>query len=284
MKIGHFQIDALNGGFTQMDGGAIFGVVPKPLWEKRYPVNSNNQVPLVTHPILIRTGEKNILIDAGIGNGKLTDKQLRNYGVKEESSIVDSLKMYNLTPDDIDLVLMTHLHFDHATGLTDRNGNAIFQNALHFIQQDEYHEFLAPNIRSRATYWTQNQGTYENRLVLFENEVEPYPGITMTHTGGHSYGHSIIEIKSEDESAVHMADILSTTAHVNPLWVTAYDDYPMQSIREKERRTSYYAMNDYWFLFYHDVHYLAVKFSQDLKSITSTIERPVFDNDSSKEK
>ena len=87
MQLGKFQIDPLNGGFTQMDGGAIFGVVPKPLWERQYPVNDNNQVPLTTHPILIRTEDQNILIDTGIGTGKLTDKQLRNYGVRYEDFV-----------------------------------------------------------------------------------------------------------------------------------------------------------------------------------------------------
>lgn len=87
MQLGKLQIDPLNGGFTQMDGGAIFGVVPKPLWEREYPVNDKNQVPLTTSPILIRTEDKNILIDTGIGKGKLTEKQLRNYGVRYESDI-----------------------------------------------------------------------------------------------------------------------------------------------------------------------------------------------------
>lgn len=278
MQIGQFKIDALDGGITHMDGGAIFGVVPKPLWEKRYPVNDRNQVPLVTHPILIRTPDKNIVIDAGIGNGKLTAKQIRNYGADHESNIVDSLKTFDLTVSDIDLVLMTHLHFDHATGLTNEQGEAIFPNAYHYVQQDEYHEFIAPNIRSQATYWKINRGTFENKMILFENSIEPYPGIVMKHTGGHSYGHAVIELQSDNEKAVHMADILSTAAHANPLWVTAYDDYPMQSIREKERLTNYYVANDFWFLFYHDSRYLAAKFAADLKSTTSVVERPNFYN------
>ncbi|CAD7359454.1 MBL fold metallo-hydrolase [Mammaliicoccus fleurettii] len=273
MDIGKFKVDALDGGFTQMDGGAIFGVVPKPLWEKQYAVNDKNQVPLVTHPILIRTGDCNILIDAGIGNHKLTEKQLRNYGVINESRIKEGLARFSLTPEEIDLVLMTHMHFDHATGLTDAEGNAQFPNARHYIQQDEWHEFIAPNIRSRATYWPSNRGTYEDRMILFEDTIEPYPGIKMKHTGGHSYGHVLIEIESDNEKAVHMADIFSTAAHRNPLWVTAYDDYPMQSIREKERLTRYYAANEYWFLFYHDVEYFAVQLSDDLKNIKAQILR-----------
>lgn len=273
MQLGKLQIDPLNGGFTQMDGGAIFGVVPKPLWEREYPVNDKNQVPLTTSPILIRTEDKNILIDTGIGKGKLTEKQLRNYGVRYESDIDASLAQFSLTCEDIDIVLMTHMHFDHATGLTDANGQAQFPNAWHYVQQDEWYELIAPNIRSQATYWPINRGTYEANLILFEDTIEPYPGIKMKHTGGHSFGHAVIEIESEGEKAVHMADILSTTAHRNPLWVSAYDDYPMQSIREKERLTRYYVAHQYWFLFYHDVQHFAAKLSKDLKSVEASILR-----------
>lgn len=94
---------------------------------------------------------------------------------------------------------MTHLHFDHAAGLTDENGHALFKNATHYIQQDEWHEFLAPNIRSQATYWKENQGDYDERVILFKDEIEPVPGIKMIHTGGHSFGHCIITIESEGQ-------------------------------------------------------------------------------------
>lgn len=275
MKIGSFEITALNGGDTQMDGGAIFGVVPKPLWSKKYPANDKNQVPLVTHPLLIQTGDQNIIIDAGIGNGKLTEKQHRNYGVQNESQLEKDLANRELTVNDIDMVLMTHMHFDHATGLTDSEGNATFPNAWHYVQQDEWHEFISPNMRSQATYWSQNRGNYESKLILFEKEMEPYPGIKIKHTGGHSFGHCIIEIQSENDRAVHMADILSTSAHINPLWVTAYDDYPMQSIYEKERLTRLYAAQGYWILFYHDASHLAIKLTEDGKEIQEVIKRKI---------
>lgn len=273
MKLGAFNINYLNGGMTQMDGGAIFGVVPKPLWTKRYAVNEKNQVPNLTYPILIQTGDKNILIDAGIGNHKLTDKQLKNYGVTYESQIHDELEKLNLNVEDIDMVLMSHMHFDHATGLTDVDGNSIFSKATHFVQQDEWHEFISPNIRSKATYWEINRGTYENKLILFDKEVEVYPGIHMKHVGGHSYGQSIITIESEGERAVHMSDIMPTNAHINPLWVMAYDDYPMQSIREKERLIPYYIYQDYWFLYYHDNVFFAAQYELDGKTIKQSIKR-----------
>ncbi|UXR79115.1 MBL fold metallo-hydrolase [Staphylococcus sp. IVB6227] len=276
MKIGKFEIDVLNGGDVQMDGGAIFGVVPKPLWSKKYPFNDNNQVPLAAHPILIRTEDCRIVIDAGIGKGCLTEKQMRNYGVGQEAAIEKSLAQFDLTVDDIDMVLMTHMHFDHATGLVDDEGRSTFPNARHYIQQDEWHEFVSPNIRSQATYWSSNRGDYEARTILFEKSCTPYPGITMLHTGGHSYGHSVIEIESDGEKAVHMSDIFPTVAHVNPLWVSAYDDFPMQSIRAKECLTKKYILDDYWFLFYHDMKYFAAKFDVDGKTMTETVERPKF--------
>ncbi|WP_399658660.1 ABC transporter transmembrane domain-containing protein [Staphylococcus aureus] len=258
---------------TKMDGGAMFGVVPKPLWSKQYNANERNQINLPTHPILIQTAQYNLIIDAGIGNGKLSEKQLRNFGVDEESHIIADLANYNLTPKDIDYVLMTHMHFDHAAGLTDQAGHAIFENAIHVVQQDEWHEFIAPNIRSKSTYWDKNKGDYSNKLILFEKHFEPVPGIKMQHSGGHSFGHTIITIESQGDKAVHMGDIFPTTAHKNPLWVTAYDDYPMQSIREKERMIPYFIQQQYWFLFYHDENYFAVKYSDDGENIDAYILR-----------
>ena len=158
---------------------------------------------ILTHPILIQTSDKNILIDTGIGNGKLSDKQQRNSGVEYESLIDEDLKQLGLTTSDIDMVLMTHLHFDHASGLTDKDGHAILTELYISYSKTSGMNFFSPNIRSQATYWSYNQGDYKERLILFENEIEPYPGIKMKHTGGHSFGHSIITIESDNEYAAY---------------------------------------------------------------------------------
>lgn len=118
LHIGKIRLTWLNGGVTHLDGGAMFGVVPKPLWTKKYAVNDKNQIECRTDPILVEVNGKRFLIESGIGNGKLTDKQKRNYGVTEESKIDESLAELGLKRTDIDAVLMTHLHFDHASGLT----------------------------------------------------------------------------------------------------------------------------------------------------------------------
>jgi glyoxylase-like metal-dependent hydrolase (beta-lactamase superfamily II) len=262
-KIGDITLTWLDGGVTHMDGGAMFGVVPKPLWEKRYPVNEKNQIELRTEPILIKgLGGKNILIESGIGAGKLTDKQRRNYGVSEESSINKSLEKEGLTASDIDLVLMTHMHFDHACGLSkwqDDKLVPVFENAIIYTSETEWAELKNPNIRSQNTYWRENWEPIAHQVKTFKEEFEPLKGIKMIHTGGHSDGHSIIELCVGREKIYHLGDIMPTHAHHNPLWVLAYDDYPMTSIFAKQK----WIKPDTWYFFYHDCINRAVKWDKE---------------------
>jgi glyoxylase-like metal-dependent hydrolase (beta-lactamase superfamily II) len=140
---------------NNLDGGAMFGVVPKPLWQKKYPCNEKNQVELLADPILVQVSGKNMIIDSGLGNGKFTEKQLRNFGVSEESYLMDSLQHLSLTVNDIDYVLMTHLHYDHANGLTKLEGEqfvSVFPKAKIVVNQIEWDEMRQPNIRSKNTY------------------------------------------------------------------------------------------------------------------------------------
>ncbi|WNB93098.1 MBL fold metallo-hydrolase [Bacillus sp. NEB1478] len=259
-NIGNVTLTWLDGGVTHMDGGAMFGVVPKPLWEKKYPVNEKNQIELRTEPILLQgLGGKNILIESGIGSGKLSDKQLRNYGVTEESAIVKSLEKEGLTTEDIDIVIMTHMHFDHACGLTKwKDGKlvSVFENAVIYTSEIEWDELKDPNIRSKNTYWRENWEPIEHQVKTFKKEIIPVEGIKMIHTGGHSNGHSVVEITIDGEEKIyHLGDLMPTHAHHNSLWVLAYDDYPMTSIFEKEK----WIKPNTWYFFYHDAIYRAVK-------------------------
>jgi glyoxylase-like metal-dependent hydrolase (beta-lactamase superfamily II) len=266
LKVGDLTIHWLNGGVTHMDGGAMFGVVPKPLWSKKYDVNDLNQIELRTDPLFFQWAGKNVLIESGIGKGKLNDKQKRNYGVHEESDIEASLEALGLTPNDIDVVLMTHMHFDHACGLTKYEGDelvSVFPNATIHTSQVEWDEMRNPNIRSQNTYWKENWESIQSQVETFQGEKEVLPGITMVHTGGHSDGHSIILLENDGEKFIHMADIMPTHAHKNPLWVLAYDDYPMTSINAKEKWINQAIEGEYWFLFYHDAVYRGIKWNRD---------------------
>ncbi|WP_042146463.1 MBL fold metallo-hydrolase [Paucisalibacillus sp. EB02] len=265
LQVGRATLTWLNGGVNYLDGGAMFGVVPKALWGRKYPSNEKNQIELRTDPILLQIDGKNILIDSGIGNGKLTDKQLRNFGVLEESTIEASLADLDLTIDEIDIVLMTHLHFDHACGLTTKSGDgfqSVFKNAVIYTSEVEWNEMRNPNIRSVNTYWEMNWKPVVEQVKPFQEEIEVVPGLKMIHTGGHSDGHAIIIFEDNEECFVHMADIMPTNAHQNKLWAMAYDDYPVTSVHQKEKWMEYGYGKQAWYTFYHDAYFRAIKFNE----------------------
>ncbi|MDH4618128.1 MBL fold metallo-hydrolase [Brevibacillus sp. AY1] len=264
-KVGHLQLTWLLGGLTQLDGGAMFGVVPKALWSKRYPANELNQIPLRADPILIEAAGKRMLIESGMGNGRLTEKQKRNFGLIEESHVVASLASKGLTPDDIDIVIMTHMHYDHSNGLVtwkDETLVSTFPNAVIYVQEQEWAEMREPNIRSRNTYWEENWRPIEGQVQTYGESHELLPGISLHHTGGHSQGHAIVRMESEGQLILHLADIMPTHAHQNSLWVMAYDDYPMTSIFAKEKWIKEGIQQGAWFTFYHDNVYRAVKWNE----------------------
>ncbi|MCM3611518.1 MBL fold metallo-hydrolase [Planococcus sp. MERTA32b] len=265
----------LDGGTTNLDGGTMFGVVPKVVWSKRYPVDEKNNIELPTHPILIQFDGHNILVDSGLGDGKLTDRQKRNLGVSAESSLNRNLEELGLSATDIDTVLMTHLHGDHAAGLTEKQGEeyiSAFPNAKIHVSAVEWNEMRNPNIRSRNTYWKENWEPVQHQVETFEGELTLFGAITMTHTGGHSDGHAVIKLESGGETILHMGDIMPTHAHQNPLWVLAYDDYPMDSIYAKERLMKEALENGYYFSFYHDAYYRLLKWSKDGKEIVESLQ------------
>ncbi|WP_106496862.1 YtnP family quorum-quenching lactonase [Lentibacillus sp. Marseille-P4043] len=264
LQIGRAKLTWLNGGVNFLDGGAMFGVVPKALWGKKYPHNEKNQIELRTDPILLQIDGKNFIVDSGMGHGKLTDKQLRNFGVLEESSIEKSLSQLGLTTGDIDAMLMTHLHFDHACGLTKIAGESfvpVFENATIYVSSVEWNEMRNPNIRSVNTYWEMNWKPIQQQVEPFENEITIVEGLKMIHTGGHSDGHSILVFDDGEENFIHMADIMPTHAHQNKLWALAYDDYPVTSVHQKEKWMNIGYQKHAWYTFYHDAYYRAIKFN-----------------------
>lgn len=276
-QFGEFSFTWLKGGTTNMDGGAMFGVVPKALWSRRYPVNDNNQIELPCDPLLIQTGGHNILLESGLNFGKFDDKKKRNYGITDESRVEEQLGELGLSATDIDMIMMTHLHFDHASGLTtleeDGSYSSTFPNAKIYVSEVEWNEMKHPNVRSRNTYWKENWEPIESQVVTFADSLEVLSGIEMIHTGGHSDGHSIVKMVQNGETIIHFADLMPTHAHQSPLWVLAYDDYPMTSVFTKEKWVPELLENGYWASFYHDSFYRLVKWSKDGKEIVDSVKR-----------
>jgi glyoxylase-like metal-dependent hydrolase (beta-lactamase superfamily II) len=272
-RLGDFELIWLNGGRFELDGGAMFGVVPKVLWQKKYPVDAENYIPMRAWPILVRTPQALVLIETGIGN-KLTDKQKKIYRVREEWSLPAELKQLGLVRQDIDHVILTHYDFDHAGGVVmEENGGLgiTFPKAKHVIQKKEWNDVLNPNLRNINTYWPINNELMRTsgNLELVDGATEVVPGITVIHTGGHNSGHQIVRLTSKGETAFHLADLLPTHAHANPLWIMAYDNYPMESIPLKEKWMAAARKEQAWLTFYHDSTLLACRFD-DAGTVTAS--------------
>lgn len=276
LTINNTKVTWLNGGVTKMDGGAMFGPVPKPLWNKKYPCNQLNQIELVTEPMLVQKSGANYLIDGGIGVDRLSDKQLKNFGAAEGSPIEEDLNELGLAPEQIDRVLMTHLHFDHVAGLVKKSGDKLisaFPNADIIVERREWEAIINPSKRTQGTYWEENWKAIESQVVLFDDYFHAGEGVELFHTGGHSPGHCLVKISDEDKVAVHFSDILPTHAHMNPLWVSAFDDYPLDTIEAKEKWLPEAVDNNWIILFYHDAYYRALSFNGNPKEGQAIMKR-----------
>jgi len=266
-RIGEFELTWLNGGRFELDGGAMFGVVPKALWSKKYPANEDNTIPMVAWPILVRTPKNLVIIESGLGN-KLTDKQKKIYRVREDWSVLADLKLLGIDRHDIDHVILTHYDFDHAGGviMQEEDGKLAltFPNAKHILQKKEWDDVQSPNIRTINTYWPLNNELLRNNtvLALIEGDREIVPGISVHHTAGHNGGHQAVELSSEGATALHLGDLLPTHAHANPLWVMAYDNFPLDAIKQKKLWIGRGVAEQAWFTFYHDPFMQACRFDE----------------------
>jgi glyoxylase-like metal-dependent hydrolase (beta-lactamase superfamily II) len=268
LKLGSFEIFWLAGGVFELDGGCMFGVVPRALWQKKFPHDADDYIKLSNTPILVRTPDANIIIDTGLGN-KLTDKQKKVFRVTEEWDVEAGLAEVGLTRADIQHVILTHCDFDHSGGIVMDNGDSdpelTWPKAVHHVQRLEWQDVLTPHRRAVNTYWPVNLDLLRDSalLNLVDGEAEPVPGVKMTLSGGHTRGHQIVRLVSEGEKAMHLGDLFPTHAYFPPLWITPYDNFPLESIAQKERLIGPAVAEEQWFLFYHDPYMLACKFDRD---------------------
>ena len=266
LTIGDFTFHWLREGLFQVDGGSMFGVVPKAIWSKRYPYDEKNRIPLRCDPILLQAENKNILIEGGVGRGKFNERQKHIYGVREEALIEKSLENLGLELEDIDIIALSHMHFDHIAGTSRYKNDQLvptYPNADIYVSKTEWHEAKNPHKRSINTYRKKNWRPINHQVVTFQEETEIIPGVRIIHTGGHTKGHCILTFESKGEKAVYLGDLMGTFAHLNPYWVQAFDDYPMDSIETKEKWLEIILKENWWIMFYHDTIYRAAKIDQE---------------------
>lgn len=267
LRVGRVRVDWLFDNRFHLDGGAMFGVVPKVLWSKRYPSDPDNFIPLVACPLLVRAPGATVLIESGLGD-KLDERRRRNFGVRFPSRLDASLAALGLSREDVDLVVLTHLDWDHAGGCTLRDPDGrvrpAFPRARYVVQRAELEDAMRPNRRSQHAYWPENwQPVAESgQWWPVDGEVQLTEGVTVVPTGGHTRGHQAVLLGSGGETALHLGDLLPTHAHLNPLWVMAYDNFPLESVERKERWLARARGEGWWLTFYHDPFLLAGRWDE----------------------
>ena len=260
VKYHKMKLYKIETGNLKLDGGAMFGVVPKSLWSKAYPEDENNLCNWSMRCLLVVDGDRKILIDNGIGD-KQDWKFLRHYHLNGEATLEGSLKEVGFTPEDITDVILTHLHFDHCGGSIiyneDRSGYKLaFPNATYWTSRQQYNWAIEPNHREQASFLKENILPIEEsgHLKLIEEEGEFLPNITAKLYHGHTEGQVIPHIKYNGKTIVFMADLLPSTAHIPMPWIMAYDTRPLQTLKDKERFYKEALENDYILFLEHDLY------------------------------
>ena len=269
MKLGAFDIQPVTDGRFRLDGGAMFGVVPKILWEKCCQPDEQNRISLGLNCLLIRAGRKNILVDTGLGDKEDAEFQ-EMFAVERIPTLRDSLKMQGLQPEDIHMVVNTHLHFDHAGGNTVRENGAIvptFPRAKYFVQGGEYEDAARANERTRASYRRENftPVAHVDQWEFMDGETELVPGVSVVVTEGHTRHHQSIKIESEGQIAFYLGDLIPTVSHLPLPYIMGYDLYPLQTL-ETKRWVLDRALSENWLLvFEHDPRVLMGRVRKDIE-------------------
>ena len=255
MKLGDIEFHIISAGHVSLDGGAMFGVIPRTLWEKKIPPDARNRITLAMNCLLIHAAGKRILVETGAGDK--WDPKLRDIYAIEQSPLVDGLREYDLRPEDIDVVVNTHLHFDHCGGNTfEEKGKVlpVFPNARYVVQRGEFEHARNPTERDRASYFDENYVPLESAgmLSLVEGDDTIVPGVELIVVPGHTAHMQCVKLTGGGKAAFFFADLIPTTAHLPLPWIMSYDLYPMTTLENKKRWIPQVIREGWLALFGHD--------------------------------
>ena len=256
--LGEMELTVLTDGTYLLDGGAMFGVVPKPLWEKRAPANEKNQILLGTNTVVVRTGKHTVVIETGIGN-KLTEKLRGIYDAKQ--LLLKSFHAAHIRPEEVDIVINTHLHFDHCGWNTtlQEDGSIVptFPNARYFVHRGEVEHGRLQLERDAVSYISENYDPLiaNGQMTMLDGGTEIVPGVSVEVFPGHTAQMMAVMLESGGRRACYISDLIPTSAHLDVTWVMGYDLYPLTCIEQRKRFLSRAIPEQWLVLFTHDHHH-----------------------------
>lgn len=258
MKFGEFRIEIVSDTEFKLDGGAMFGVVPRVLWEKVAPPDEQNRIRMQTYCLFVETATEKILIETGMGE-KWSEKLSKIYGINRTKSLAENLfESTGYKPEDISIIVNTHLHFDHCGGNTrvNESGEIVpaFPNARYFASENEFNHAENPTERDQASYLSENWEILKKtgQIELKHSIYEVVPGITMTEMRGHNGTMQTVKIESGGETLYSFSDLIPTTHHIPLPWIMGYDLFPLETLENKKKLLPQ-AIEENWLCwFYHD--------------------------------
>lgn len=252
MKIGKYEVSTLEVSSFGLDGGAMFGIIPKPLWSKKISPDERNRIQLTVRALLLQNGEQNILVDTGMGD-KWDQKYAEIYAIDfERANLEKALRSKSLEPDDITDVVLTHLHFDHAGGalkFEDEELIPTFPNATYYVQKNHWYWANDPSVKDAGSFREQDflPLMEHDVLTLIDGEDEIFPGVELILSEGHTVSQQLLLLENGSQSLFYCGDLIPTTAHLPIAWVMAYDIYPVITAKEKQKYLTR-AVEENWIL------------------------------------
>lgn len=257
LELGPWKIHTLETGYVWLDGGSMFGSVPKPLWVRNHPADDRNRIQLAMRCLLVEGEGRRILVDVGAGD-KLSPKLVDIYRIEhDEHTLAGSLAAVGLAEGDVTDVVLTHLHFDHAGGATRRDGHALaptFPGARYHLQRRNWENASVPNPRERASYMSENFVPLMDAgvLTLWEGPQSPWPGFDLLPVHGHTRGQQLVRIAGGGQTLYYVADLVPTRSHVRIPYVMGYDVCALDSMDEKHALLERAAAEGAWICLEHD--------------------------------
>jgi glyoxylase-like metal-dependent hydrolase (beta-lactamase superfamily II) len=271
MQIGKYKLKTISSGSFALDGGAMFGIIPKPLWEKTNPADEQNRVTLLTRNLLLISDDKKILIDTGMGN-KWDEKSKNIYHIDPTLDLEIALELNGVKPDEITDVLLTHLHFDHTGGSTkNENGKLVpaFPNARYFVQKKNFEWAMNPSDRDKGSYIKDNFAPLVQHgvLNLLDGEIDFDENISFKIINGHTFGQQMIKISDSSNTVLYCSDLIPFISQIKIPYVMSYDLQPLITVQEKKKYLQL-AADDNWYLYFdHDAQYAAATVKHSEKGI-----------------